>query len=155
VVSLGHQNGHRILPHKIHTVLNLLNRCLNLLHFIYYYIIICIQMDITAADTVITAESCILKNNLALTAQWLLVRIVQVHPGSDRLTRVITLKTARSIFKRPGHRRYDRYDKEGWLSASWPWRRDRNACGYQGQITQVETSNSESLLQLLFSQRVA
>ena len=33
--------------------------------------------------------------------KWPLARIIDVHPGSDRLTRVATVKTATSIYKRP------------------------------------------------------
>ena len=33
--------------------------------------------------------------------QWLMGRVVDVHPGKDGLVRVVTVKTANSIFERP------------------------------------------------------
>ena len=46
-------------------------------------------------------ELVLLKNNLLPPAKWELDRITQVHPGSDGLARVITLRTSHSEFKRP------------------------------------------------------
>lgn len=36
-----------------------------------------------------------------LPTKWPLARVVQVHPGQDGLTRVVTLRTSTATFKRP------------------------------------------------------
>lgn len=43
----------------------------------------------------------LLRNPLAPPSQWELGRITACHPGDDGLTRVVTVKTSRSEFKRP------------------------------------------------------
>ena len=43
----------------------------------------------------------LLRNALAPPCQWELGRIIACHPGDDGLTRVVTVKTARSQYKRP------------------------------------------------------
>ena len=46
-------------------------------------------------------ELVLLKNNLLPPSKWELARITQVHPGMDNRVRVVTLRTAKSAFKRP------------------------------------------------------
>lgn len=46
-------------------------------------------------------ELVLLKNNLLPPSKWELTRIVKVHPGSDNHVRVITLRTAKTMLKRP------------------------------------------------------
>lgn len=43
----------------------------------------------------------LLRNANAPPSQWELGRITECHPGNDRITRVVTVKTARSSYKRP------------------------------------------------------
>ena len=43
----------------------------------------------------------IIKDDLYPPARWLLGRVTDVHPGSDGLVRVATVKTANSQYKRP------------------------------------------------------
>jgi len=43
----------------------------------------------------------LLRNPLAPPSHWELGRIIACHPGQDELTRVVTVKTARSEYKRP------------------------------------------------------
>ena len=44
---------------------------------------------------------CLLKNELLPPTRWPLARITSVHPGSDGLTRVVTVRTAKTEVKRP------------------------------------------------------
>ena len=46
-------------------------------------------------------DLCLIKSELTSPARWPLARIVKLHPGSDGLIRVVTLRTARSEFIRP------------------------------------------------------
>lgn len=46
-------------------------------------------------------ELVLLKNNLLPPAKWQLARVSEVHPGKDQLVRVVTVRTAKTIFKRP------------------------------------------------------
>ncbi|XP_029167681.1 uncharacterized protein LOC114938094 [Nylanderia fulva] len=46
-------------------------------------------------------ELTLLKNPLLPPSKWEFARVTQVHPGSDGLVRVVTVRTARSILKRP------------------------------------------------------
>lgn len=43
----------------------------------------------------------ILKDDLLPVLSWPLARIIEVHPGHDGITRVVTVKTQKGIFKRP------------------------------------------------------
>ncbi|KAL7291881.1 hypothetical protein TKK_0014437 [Trichogramma kaykai] len=43
----------------------------------------------------------LLKDDLCSPSSWPLARVEQVHPGSDGLVRVATIKTASSTFTRP------------------------------------------------------
>ncbi|XP_029175258.1 uncharacterized protein LOC114943741 [Nylanderia fulva] len=43
----------------------------------------------------------LLKNPLLPPSKWELGRVTQIHPGSDGLVRVVTVRTARSVLKRP------------------------------------------------------
>lgn len=43
----------------------------------------------------------ILKEENVPPANWPLGKIIKIHPGKDGLVRVVTIKTARGIFKRP------------------------------------------------------
>jgi len=43
----------------------------------------------------------VLVRNLLPPGKWELARIVQTHPGSDELVRVVTVRTARAVLKRP------------------------------------------------------
>jgi len=43
----------------------------------------------------------LLRNPLAPPCQWELGRIIACHPGDDGITRVVTVRTARSQYKRP------------------------------------------------------
>lgn len=43
----------------------------------------------------------LLRNPLAPPSQWELARITACHPGEDGLTRVVTVKTSNSEYKRP------------------------------------------------------
>lgn len=46
-------------------------------------------------------ELVLLKNNLLPPSKWELARILAVHPGSDNHVRVVTLRTAKTMLKRP------------------------------------------------------
>lgn len=46
-------------------------------------------------------DLCILKSELLPPSKWPLARITRLHPGSDGLTRVVTIKTSRVEFVRP------------------------------------------------------
>lgn len=54
-----------------------------------------IQPDIPVGQLVL------LRNPLLPPCKWELGRVIQLHPGADGLTRVVTLKTANSEFRRP------------------------------------------------------
>lgn len=43
----------------------------------------------------------LLKNNLLPPSQWELARVVQTHPGTDNHVRVVTVRTAKTEFRRP------------------------------------------------------
>ncbi|KYN02013.1 hypothetical protein ALC62_07192, partial [Cyphomyrmex costatus] len=43
----------------------------------------------------------LVRNELAPPSHWELGRIIRCHPGNDELTRVVTVKTSRSEYKRP------------------------------------------------------
>ena len=43
----------------------------------------------------------ILQDNNLIPTQWPLARVLQVHPGKDRLVRVATVKTSTGVYKRP------------------------------------------------------
>ena len=43
----------------------------------------------------------ILQEDNVVPAKWPLARIVEVHPGRDKLVRVVTVKTSNGIYKRP------------------------------------------------------
>jgi len=46
-------------------------------------------------------ELVLLRNPLLPPSKWELARVQQTHPGSDGLVRVVTIRTARSLLKRP------------------------------------------------------
>ncbi|XP_029166200.1 uncharacterized protein LOC114937005 [Nylanderia fulva] len=46
-------------------------------------------------------ELVLLKNSLLPPSKWELARVALIHPGSDGLVRVVTVRTAHSSFKRP------------------------------------------------------
>lgn len=46
-------------------------------------------------------ELVLLKNNLLPPSKWELARIIDVHPGTDKHVRVVTLRTAKTTLKRP------------------------------------------------------
>ncbi|KAL7296066.1 hypothetical protein TKK_0010620 [Trichogramma kaykai] len=46
-------------------------------------------------------QLCVIRSELAPPRKWALARITQVHPGKDGLIRVVSVKTATSVFKRP------------------------------------------------------
>ena len=48
-----------------------------------------------------TGDVVLLKDDNLPPAQWSLGRIIETHPGSDNITRVVTLKTKLGIYKRP------------------------------------------------------
>ncbi|KYN21234.1 hypothetical protein ALC57_06398, partial [Trachymyrmex cornetzi] len=54
-----------------------------------------------AAPNIEVGDLVIVKNPLLPPSKWELARIQQVHPGSDGLIRVVTIRTARSLLKRP------------------------------------------------------
>ncbi|XP_018359986.1 PREDICTED: uncharacterized protein LOC108759170 [Trachymyrmex cornetzi] len=54
-----------------------------------------------AAPNLEVGDLVIVKNPLLPPSKWELARIQQVHPGSDGLVRVVTIRTARSLLKRP------------------------------------------------------
>jgi hypothetical protein len=43
----------------------------------------------------------ILRDNTLFPTHWPLARVVKIHPGKDKLVRVITVKTAKGSYKRP------------------------------------------------------
>jgi len=43
----------------------------------------------------------LIKDDHVASTKWTMGRIVQVHPGADRLVRVVTVKTADSTLRRP------------------------------------------------------
>jgi len=43
----------------------------------------------------------LIKNSMLPPAQWELGRIIDVHPGADGLVRVVSVRTATSLLKRP------------------------------------------------------
>ena len=49
-------------------------------------------------------DLCLVKNELTSPTQWPLARVTKLHTGTDGLTRVVTVKTARSEFVRPIHK---------------------------------------------------
>ncbi len=53
------------------------------------------QRNVSVGDVVILRE-----DNLIPT-KWPLARVVQVYPGRDDLVRVVSVKTAQGIYKRP------------------------------------------------------
>lgn len=46
-------------------------------------------------------ELVLLKNSLLPPSKWELARVQETHPGEDGHVRVVTLRTARSVYKRP------------------------------------------------------
>ena len=42
-----------------------------------------------------------LQESGTVPAQWPVGRVIWTHPGCDNLVRVVTLKTARGVYKRP------------------------------------------------------
>ena len=46
-------------------------------------------------------DLCLLRSELLSPAKWPLARVSQLHPGSDGLTRVVTIKTSRTELQRP------------------------------------------------------
>ncbi|XP_076684106.1 uncharacterized protein LOC143377073 [Andrena cerasifolii] len=46
-------------------------------------------------------DLCLLRSELLSPAKWPLARVTQLHPGPDGLTRVVTIKTARTELQRP------------------------------------------------------
>ncbi|CAB0040754.1 unnamed protein product [Trichogramma brassicae] len=46
-------------------------------------------------------QLCVIRSELTPPCKWALARITQVHPGKDGLVRVVSVKTATSVFKRP------------------------------------------------------
>lgn len=57
-----------------------------------------------------TGSLCLVKSEVLPPTQWLLARVVQVHPGPDESTRVATLRTSTSQLLRPVHKLIPR----GW-----------------------------------------
>lgn len=51
--------------------------------------------------TVKVGMICLLKNELLPPSRWAFARVIEIHPGEDGETRVVTLKTASSTFRRP------------------------------------------------------
>lgn len=43
----------------------------------------------------------LVKNNLLPPAQWMMARVIALHPGADNLVRVVTLRTASGTLQRP------------------------------------------------------
>lgn len=48
-----------------------------------------------------TGDLVLLKNELQPPATWAMGRIVELYPGQDGLVRVVNVRTAKSVFKRP------------------------------------------------------
>ncbi|XP_011859720.1 PREDICTED: uncharacterized protein LOC105557160 [Vollenhovia emeryi] len=55
----------------------------------------------TQKPSVKVGQMVLLKNSTLPPCKWELGRILECHAGSDGLTRVVTIKTATSVFKRP------------------------------------------------------
>ncbi|XP_076287403.1 uncharacterized protein LOC143212445 [Lasioglossum baleicum] len=55
----------------------------------------------TTQPSLAIGELVLIKSELTPPCKWPLARIIEVHPGSDGLNRVVTVKTAASKFKRP------------------------------------------------------
>ena len=43
----------------------------------------------------------LIKNELMPPSQWPLGKIVELHPGRDRVVRVVTVETSKATYKRP------------------------------------------------------
>ena len=43
----------------------------------------------------------VLREDGTIPTNWPLARVIQIHPGKDDLVRVVTVKTANGIYKRP------------------------------------------------------
>ena len=43
----------------------------------------------------------LIKEDAVIPTKWPLGRVVQIHPGNDKLVRVATVKTAKGTYKRP------------------------------------------------------
>ncbi|KAL7291879.1 hypothetical protein TKK_0014437 [Trichogramma kaykai] len=56
---------------------------------------------LTARESLQSGDMVLLKDDLCSPSSWPLARVEQVHPGSDGLVRVATIKTASSTFTRP------------------------------------------------------
>ncbi|XP_023316217.1 uncharacterized protein LOC111694003 [Trichogramma pretiosum] len=56
---------------------------------------------LTARESLQPGDMVLLKDDLCSPSSWPLARVEQVHPGSDGLVRVATIKTASSTFTRP------------------------------------------------------
>ncbi|CAB0044170.1 unnamed protein product [Trichogramma brassicae] len=56
---------------------------------------------LTARESLQPGDMVLLRDDLCTPSSWPLARVVQVHPGSDGLVRVATIKTASSTFTRP------------------------------------------------------
>ncbi|XP_023314139.1 uncharacterized protein LOC111693556 [Trichogramma pretiosum] len=56
---------------------------------------------LTARESLRPGDMVLLKDDLCSPSSWPLARVEQVHPGSDGLVRVATIKTASSTFTRP------------------------------------------------------
>ncbi|XP_076284390.1 uncharacterized protein LOC143210944 [Lasioglossum baleicum] len=55
----------------------------------------------TASHLAKVGRVVLLRNALAPPCKWELARIVKCHPGSDNITRVVTIRTASAEYKRP------------------------------------------------------
>ncbi|XP_076301460.1 uncharacterized protein LOC143219342 [Lasioglossum baleicum] len=55
----------------------------------------------TATHLATVGRIVLLRNALAPPCKWELARIIKCHPGTDGITRVVTVKTANSEYKRP------------------------------------------------------
>ncbi|GFY43896.1 integrase catalytic domain-containing protein [Trichonephila inaurata madagascariensis] len=52
---------------------------------------------------------------------WNLAKIIQVHPGTDDVTRVVTLKTGKGVHKRPVTKILKLPFKAGGMLCAWPF----------------------------------
>lgn len=55
----------------------------------------------TASTSLTVGQIVLLRNDNLPPAYWELARITECHPGHDGLVRVVTLRTAKSTYKRP------------------------------------------------------
>lgn len=68
------------------------------------YLTLCQQKTKWKSDTNIqfkAGQLVMLKQDESMPMQWTLARITEIHPGTDSITRAVTVKTSKGVYERP------------------------------------------------------